>query len=468
MRRGEEPLRLLTPPRSQGAAAVERRRRRGEATAEKATPERSIESGPLPTAPAVAALVEALATDERARIVATLIRACGGDFQLAEDAFQEALVAALERWPRDGLPARPDAWAFTTARRKAIDQLRRDQRLARKREQLEHLVAQEQTAKRMGTDDAYGILEDDRLRLFFTCCHPALAVEAQIALTLRSVAGLDTPAIARAFLVSAETMAKRLTRARTKIRDARIPYQVPAAHQLPDRLESVLTVIYLVFNEGYLSPSAAVLVRPELCDEAIRLARLLRALMPDEPEVRGLLALMLLNDSRRGARTNAAGEFQTLAEQDRSSWDRQKIDEGVRLVEGALRLRRPGPFQLQAAIAAVHAEAPRAAETDWRQIVLLYGGLLQLQPSPVIELNRAAATGMAYGPEDGLRLIDGLDARGELDGYYLLPAARADLLRRAGRREEARGAYAAAIELCQNATERRYLERRQRELDASS
>ncbi len=410
-------------------------------------------------------LVEKVAADHGTRIVATLIGACGGDFQLAEDAFQEALLAALEHWPTDGVPRQPDAWLITTARRKAIDQLRRDQTLARKREQLERLLGLEQASVQVESGGrAEETLEDDRLRLIFTCCHPALAVEAQIALTLRTVAGLDTVEIARAFLVSPDTMAKRLTRARSKIRDARIPYQVPADHQLPDRLTSVLTVIYLVFNEGYLSVNSESLMRTELCDEAIRVARLLLALMPDEPEVRGLLALMLLIDSRRSARTSIEGDLQTLEQQDRSLWDSDKIDEGVTLVEGALRLRRPGPFQLQAAIAAVHAESASSGETDWTQIALLYGQLLRFQPSPVVELNRAAAVGMACGPEQGLRLMDELMAANVLPDYYLLPAARAELLRRAGRRPEAAASYRQALGMCSNAVERRYLERRLREV----
>jgi len=409
--------------------------------------------------------VEKVAADHGTRIVATLIGACGGDFQLAEDAFQEALLAALEHWPTDGVPRQPDAWLITTARRKAIDQLRRDQTLARKREQLERLLGLEQASVQVESGGrAEETLEDDRLRLIFTCCHPALAVEAQIALTLRTVAGLDTVEIARAFLVSPDTMAKRLTRARSKIRDARIPYQVPADHQLPDRLTSVLTVIYLVFNEGYLSVNSESLMRTELCDEAIRVARLLLALMPDEPEVRGLLALMLLIDSRRSARTSIEGDLQTLEQQDRSLWDSDKIDEGVTLVEGALRLRRPGPFQLQAAIAAVHAESRSSSETDWTQIALLYGQLLRFQPSPVVELNRAAAVGMACGPEQGLRLMDELMAANVLPDYYLLPAARAELLRRAGRRPEAAASYRQALGMCSNAVERRYLERRLREV----
>jgi RNA polymerase sigma-70 factor, ECF subfamily len=409
--------------------------------------------------------VASVASEQGPRIVASLIRACGGDFQLAEDALQEALVTALERWPRDGVPAQPDAWLLTTARRKAIDQLRRDQTFARKREQLEYLQAQEQAANNIeGDEEATETWEDDRLRLIFTCCHPALAVEAQVALTLRTVAGLDTPEIARAFLVPQDTMAKRLTRARTKIRDARIPYGVPEAHELPGRLQSVLMVIYLVFNEGYLSASAQTLVRGELCDEAIRLGRLLLSLMPDEAEARGLLALMLLNDSRRYARTDSQGEFRTLDEQDRSLWDRAKIVEGLALVERALRLRRPGPFQLQAAIAALHAESINPSDTDWPQIVLLYRQMLRLQPNPIIELNHAAAVGMAFGPERGLRLLDDLESRGELSDYYLLRAARADLLRRSGRFPEAAAAYQGALELCQNKVERRYLLRRMSEL----
>jgi RNA polymerase sigma-70 factor (ECF subfamily) len=354
---------------------------------------------------------------------------------------------------------------MTTARRKAIDQLRRDQTLARKREQLEYLLKQEQSAYDNGIDKVSEPMDDDRLRLIFTCCHPALAMEAQVALTLRTVAGLDVPEIARSFLVSPDTMSKRLTRARTKIRDARIPYRVPEAPELPDRLNAVLTVIYLVFNEGYLGTNSTSLIRAELCDEAIRLGRLLLALMPDEPEVRGLLALMLLNDSRREARTDCRGSLLTLEEQDRSRWNRDKIGEGLALVEGALRLRRPGPFQVQAAIAALHAEPSEASQTDWPQIVLLYTQLHRLQPSPVIQLNRAAAVGMAFGPDYGLRAMENLDAADELAGYHLLPAARADLLRRAGRQEEAAAAYRLAIQLCVNDIEGRYLQRRLAELE---
>ena len=404
--------------------------------------------------------MEDVALEHGARITATLIGLCDGDFQLAEDVFQESLITALERWPLDGVPNRPDAWIITTARRRAIDQLRRGQSLQRKQEMLQTLLEQDQRTAGNDSRKDEDSLEDDRLRLIFTCCHPSLALDAQVALTLRTVARLETEEIAKAFLVNQETMAKRLTRARTKIRDARIPYRVPPEHELPDRLDGVLAVVYLIFNEGYLSSSGETLLRGELCDEAIRLGRLLMSLMPDEPEVIGLLALTLLTDSRRTARTDANGELITLEEQDRSLWNRERISEGRMLVEKSMRMRRPGPYQLQAAIAALHAESQRPEDTDWTQIALLYSELLRFQPSPVVELNRAAAVAMAFGPDAGLKLLDDLDAGGALSGYYLARAARADLLRRAARHEEAEKSYRRAIELCSNPVEARYLKRR--------
>lgn len=407
----------------------------------------------------IAALVEAVVSADGPRILASVIRACGGDFELAEDAVQEALIAALDHWSREGAPPRPEAWLITTARRRAIDQLRREATLDRKREQLERLMAFD-AAWPGNPDGEAPPVEDDRLRLIFTCCHPALAVDTQIALTLRTVAGLDVPEIARAFLVAPDAMAKRLTRARTKIRDAGIPYEVPAGEQLPGRLQSVLTVIYLIFNEGYASTSSESLVREGLCDEAIRLARILAELMPDEPEARGLLALLLLTDAHRAARVDAAGELLTLEEQDRSLWNPEKIAEGVRLIERTLRLARPGPFQVQAAIAAVHAEAAIADQTDWPQIAQLYDVLYRMQPTAIVALNRAAAIGMASGPEAGLALLDDLIRDGQLEDYYLLPAARGELLRRASCFPEAVDAYRSALQLCANPVERRYLQRR--------
>jgi RNA polymerase sigma-70 factor (ECF subfamily) len=411
--------------------------------------------------------VEAAAREHFARMSAGLIRACGGDFQLAEDALQDAMVAALDHWATEGVPPNPAGWLVTTARRKAIDQLRRERVLEQKRGLLGRLLEREGEEER---DAALGepeeTVEDDRLRLIFTCCHPALSLETQVALTLRTVAGLDPAEIARAFLVSTDTMAKRLVRARQKIRDARIPYRVPEAHQLVDRLAGALNVVYLVFNEGYTASGSDVLVRGDLCDEAIRLGRLMAALMPDEPEVLGLLALMLLIDARRAARLDAAGELVTLEEQDRSLWNRQVIGEGVALVERALTMRRPGSFQLQAAIAALHAEAERPDQCDWPQIARVYGELYRLQPTPVVALNRAAVVGMAWGPRAGLALMDRLRADAAMGSYHLFHAARADLLRRAHVNEEAAAAYRRALDCCANAIEARYLRRRLAEVTA--
>jgi RNA polymerase sigma-70 factor (ECF subfamily) len=407
--------------------------------------------------------IEELYREESGRILATLIRLLG-DFDLAEDVLQEAFAAALAQWPVEGTPAKPRAWIVATARHKAVDRLRRQTRFQAGRDELEWLARLEREVEPPDVPD--GAVDDDRLRLIFTCCHPALAVEAQVALTLRTLCGLTTEEIARAFLVPVPTMAQRLVRAKQKIRTAGIPYRVPPDEALAERLDAVLVTVYLVFNEGYAATSGDTLVRPDLCGEAIRLGRLLCRLMPARAEARALLALMLLHDSRRLARTDANGDLVLLADQDRSRWDRDQIREGGALATDALRDGGPGYYTLQAAIAAVHARAPRAEDTDWGQIVALYDALLRLHPSPVVELNRAAAVAMADGPAAGLRLLDALEARGDLRGYHLLPASRADLLRRLERWPEAAAAYRRALALVANHPERRFLARRLGEVEA--
>jgi RNA polymerase sigma-70 factor (ECF subfamily) len=403
-------------------------------------------------------LLDDMYRDESRRILATLIRLLG-DFDRAEEALHDAFRAALEQWPRDGVPANPRAWLVSAGRFKAIDTLRR-----RARFDASLAVLAEQLEVEAHVDTGSGeSVEDDRLRLIFTCCHPALAPEVRIALTLREVCGLTTEEIARAFLISPSTLAQRIVRAKTKIRDARIPYQVPAREELPNRLEAVLHVIYLVFNEGYSASSGTSLTRADLSGEAIRLGRLLMALLP-EPEVVGLLALMLLQESRRAARMSPNGDLVLLENQDRALWDRDQIAEGTALVHQALASRQFSYYTIQAAIAAVHAQAPSIAATDWPQIVGLYDMLAQAAPSPVIELNRAVAVAMRDGPAAGLALIDALLETGDLSSYHLAHAARADLCRRLGRTSDARAAYERALSLTQQEPERRFLERRLAEL----
>lgn len=412
---------------------------------------------------AVDAAVTRAFREEWGQIVAILIRLTG-DWDLAEECAQDAFAQALQRWPRDGIPRRPGAWLTTTARNRVTDRLRREAvGVAKLRE-----VAMLSFPDEPGDDEAaVSGIPDDRLQLMFTCCHPALAFELRVALTLRTLAGLTTAEIARAFLVSEDTMSKRLVRAKRKIRNAGIPFRIPPSHLLAERTASVLGVLYLLFNEGYAARAGADLVRQNLTAEAIRLARILAQLMPDEPEAGGLLALLLLHDARRAARINAAGELVPLEDQDRSRWDASQIKEGVQLLEAALRRGRPGPYQVQAAIAACHSTAPEAADTDWAQIAALYGQLSRLVPSAVVKLNRAVAVGMRDGPAAGLALVEQLEAAGELAGYHLLPATRADLLRRLGRTDEAAVAYREALELASTDPERHYLTRRLTETTGS-
>ncbi|CAI8933231.1 RNA polymerase sigma factor [Pseudomonas chlororaphis] len=409
----------------------------------------------MPTAAqdSVKALVETVYRNESRRILATLIRLLG-DFDLAEEALHEAFFVAVERWQRDGVPDNPRAWLVSAGRFKAIDGLRRRARFAASQAALVSQLEELEQADWSEED-----LEDDRLRLIFTCCHPALAADAQVPLTLREICDLTTEEIARAFLSTPATIAQRIVRAKAKIRDAHIPYQVPSLGELPERLDSVLRVIYLVFNEGYSASMGAELTREDLTHEAIRLGRLLLELLP-EPEVMGLLALMLLHESRRPARTSATGELVLLDEQDRSLWDRELIAEGCALVEHALGTRRFGPYCLQAAIAAVHAEAATAGETDWQQIIGLYDVLLRAMPSPVIELNRAAAIAQRDGPLAGLERVEAILARGELQDYHLAHSARAEFCRQLGRVEPARQAYLRALELTRQEPERRFIENR--------
>jgi RNA polymerase sigma-70 factor (ECF subfamily) len=399
--------------------------------------------------------VDALYRSDSGRILATLIRWLGGDLELAEEAMHEAFAAALETWPATGVPDKPRPWLLSTGRFKAIDVIRRRGRSSAAYAGLVAALEPRPDEEPRAVDE----MEDDRLRLVFTCCHPALPPEAQVALTLREVCGLTTEAIAQAFLTGAPTLAQRIVRAKGKIRDAGIPYQVPTPEELPRRLDTVLRVVYLVFNEGYSASSGPTLTRVDLSAEAIRLGRLLVALLPD-PEAIGLLALMLLHESRRAARTSSTGEVVLLNDQDRARWDRNQIEEGSLLVAQALASRRFGPYTLQAAIAAVHANAASADATDWRQIVGLYDVLMRSDPSPVVELNRAVAVAMRDGPAAGRALIDAILARGDLQDYHLAHAARADLCRRLGETAHARASYERAIALAKQAPERRFLERR--------
>ena len=401
-----------------------------------------------------AAQIEATFREEHGRVLATLISQFG-DFTLAEDALQDALVNALERWAVDGVPRNPGAWLTTAAKRRAIDRIRHSATHERNAIILDPLDPQDEP------DMDNDTFPDERLKLMFTCCHPSLALETQVALTLHTLGGLSTPEVARAFLVSEPAMAQRLARARRKIRDAAIPYRVPPADLLPQRLDALLAVIYLIFNEGYVTTEGDTLTRSDLCGEAIRLGRVLVSLMPESAEAHGLLALMLLHDSRREARLDAEGNLVLLEDQDRTRWDRAKIDEGIAVLDKALTLYDPGPYQVQAAISALHAEAATPDETDWKQIAALYNTLAVMTPSPVIEVNRAVAVAMAAGPSAGLALLRKIEG---VDDFYPYHVARADLLRRLNEREAAADAYQRALDLCSNPTERAYLQRRLEEL----
>ncbi len=406
--------------------------------------------------------LEKLHREESGRILSTLIGLLG-DFDLAEEMLQEAYATALQKWPADGVPANPRAWLISTARNRAIDRLRRERRFDTKRDEIARYT---ESTVQPDTDATDEMFPDDRLRLIFTCCHPALPTEAQVALTLQTVCGVTTEEISRAFLVPLATMAQRLVRAKKKIRDAGIPYRVPSQENLRDRLEAVLLVVYLIFNEGYLASSGDALIRRELCAEAIRLGRVLCQLLPQQPEAQALLALMLLHDSRRDARVSSDGELVLLEEQDRNLWHREQIKEGTGLTESALRSGAAGAYAVQASIAALHANAKTPKDTDWPQIAGLYDILLRDNPSPVIEVNRAVAVGMGRSLEEGLALLDDLEERGALAEFHLLPVARADLLRRLGRTTEAAEAYRRAITLATNDVERRFLRRRLAKIDS--
>jgi RNA polymerase sigma-70 factor (ECF subfamily) len=404
--------------------------------------------------------LERVHREESGRVLATLIRLLG-DFDVAEEALQEAYTVALQKWPVVGTPANPRAWLISTARHKAIDRLRRQQNFQTKQEEIAWTAARSEAP---ASDGEENVFPNDQLRLIFTCCHPSLAVETQVALTLRTICGLSTEEISRAFLIPVVSMAQRMVRAKKKIREAGIPYVVPAREDLAERIESVLLVVYLIFNEGYLASSGDALVRRELCAEAISLGRMMCELLPGETEVRALLGLMLLQDSRRDARVSAEGELVLLGEQDRARWDSKEIAEGTRLTESALRGGASGIYALQASIAAVHANAKTPGETDWKQIAGLYALMWNMNPSPVVAVNRAVAVAMADGPEAGLALLDELEIAGELAEFHLLPAARADLLRRLGKMEDARTAYERALSLATNDVERRFLRRRLAEI----